>query len=942
MKRSWVLGVFIVVAMLTSFALAGTISGKIVDEDAFSLAGANVYIEELGIGSASNQNGEFIILNVPTGTYKLNVTYIGYETKTVDATVNSGKTTVLNIELKSGVIFGSEVLILGDRLKGQAKALQQQKTNANISNVVSSDQMGRFPDANIGDALKRIPAISVNYDQGEARFVNIRGTEARLNSVMINGDRVPSAEGEVRAVQVDLIPSDMIQTIEVNKAITADMDADAIGGAINLITRQAPNELRVSGTLGSGYNFLSGKPQVIGSAVLGKRFIDNKLGAVLSLSYFDNQLGSHNTEGEWDEADDGTIIAKEWDVRTYEVRRLRKSISANFDYEINENHKLALNTMYNHRNDWENRFRLRIKDLDEEYEDGVSNDTEWRIQTKGGSSDNDNARLEDQRTGAFTLKGDHLFNDIKLDWSAGYALASEERPNERYISWKAKKIDVTQDLSDLDEPHFIPLNSSDVDYENFELKEITEEYQWTEEKDIKAKMNLEIPLIKEGKFSNAIKAGLKYKQKEKERDNEFCEYVPTGGENDGDSHPALGGSWNAEDEEFELSLADQKLVDKTEDDFLAGDYKAGKYVDPEFLADLDLKNSSQFEEEDKPEEYAADNYEATEKVTAAYLMLKQNLDYNLSVNVGLRVEQTAIEYDGNQYDENDETVKPTSGESDYTNILPSLHVKYNYDKNTIIRAAWTNTIARPNYYDLVPYRNISEDYEELEIGNPDLKPTTSMNFDLMGERYFSSIGLLSAGVFYKKLNDFIYVEKLEDYKEGDHVYEDFYQPKNGAEATLYGFEVAYQQQLTFLPGLLKNFGVYMNYTYTYSEADNPQFREDADTDETIDLPGTAPHTLNAALSYQQGPVILGLAYKYTAPYLDGDSMDLTPGLERYYDQVNYLDFNGSLKITDQLRFFLEANNLLNQPLRYYAGDSDRTYQAEYYDRRISLGLKFDM
>jgi TonB-dependent receptor len=168
--------------------------------------------------------------------------------------------------------MGDEVLVLGDRLKGQAKALSQQKNLMNISNIVASDQIGRFPDANIGDALKRVPGITIQQDQGEARDVIIRGIAPQLNSVTINGERVPSAEGDNRKIQLDLIPSDMIQLVDMNKALTPDMDADAIGGSVNLLTRTVPNGTRISGTLGSGYNFLSNKPIWTGGIIAGKRF----------------------------------------------------------------------------------------------------------------------------------------------------------------------------------------------------------------------------------------------------------------------------------------------------------------------------------------------------------------------------------------------------------------------------------------------------------------------------------------------------------------------------------------------------------------------------------------------------------------------------------------------------------------------------------------------
>ena len=154
-----------------------------------------------------------------------------------------------------------EVQVKG-AFQGQKKAINTQKNNLGITNVVSADQVGKFPDSNIGDALKRISGINVQYDQGEARFGQVRGTSADLSSVTINGNRVPSAEGDTRNVQLDLIPADMIQTIEVSKVVTPDMDGDAIGGSINLVTKNSPYKRTINATAGSGYNWISEKAQL--------------------------------------------------------------------------------------------------------------------------------------------------------------------------------------------------------------------------------------------------------------------------------------------------------------------------------------------------------------------------------------------------------------------------------------------------------------------------------------------------------------------------------------------------------------------------------------------------------------------------------------------------------------------------------------------------------
>ncbi|MFA8341495.1 MAG: TonB-dependent receptor [Rhodothermaceae bacterium] len=901
------------------FARNGQIVGKVTDEHKLSLTGANIFIKELSIGASTNNDGEFKILNIRPGKYQLTISYIGYQPQTMEIVVAENITTEISVKLNSGVVVGEEVLVLGDRLKGQARALNIQRSNANITNVVSSDQIGRFPDANIGDALKRIPSITVNYDQGEARFANIRGTEPRLNSITINGERIPSAEGEVRAVQLDLIPSDVIETIEVNKAVTPDMDADAIGGSVNLVTRQVPHGMRIAGTLGSGYNFLSEKPIYSGSLILSNRFANDLIGVVVSGSYHDHHLGSDNTEGEWAFDDNNKIYAKEWDIRKYDLIRERISFTGAVDFKFSPTSKIILSGIYNNRKDWENRFRLRYK-LDEPNAQGISEETEIRRQTKGGinNDDNDNRRLEDQVTSSLNLKGEHVLGkDIKLNWSASYAKASEERPNERYISYRVKDVPVQVNLADTKKPYFI----ENTPLGNFSLKEITEEYQYTEEKDFNARFDFEIPFIKQGNYKNELKFGAKYKSKEKERDNNFYEYELT------DKGEALYDQFNQ-----------MQLRNYTDEDYLAGDYKIGQFVTPEFLGRLNLKDPTLFKEVNLPEEYAADNYEAKEKITAGYVQLNQKLGKKWSMIAGLRIEHTKVDYDGNEFDVDNNKITPTSGSDNYTNVLPGIHLKYDYDENTILRIAWTNTIARPNYYHLVPYRKLAEDREELEVGNQALEPTTSMNFDIMGEKYFRTVGLISAGVFYKMIDDFIYVHSEKNYSDpvSGKVFEKYLQPRNGAEAKLFGFEVAFQRQLDFLGGFFRNIGLYTNYTYTWSTTDNPSFPEN-----DLELPGTAPHTLNASLTFQTEKIVLGVSFNYSSAYIDGDELDLTPGLERYYDEVTYLDINGSYAITPKWRFFFEANNLLNQPLRYYAGSSSRTFQAEYYNARFNAGVKFD-
>jgi TonB-dependent receptor len=896
----------------------GVLKGKVVDSQNLSLPGANVILQGTTIGSVTNQNGEFTIVNLEAGTYEVVVTYLGYASLTQNTTISDRQTTLINFKMNETAIEGAEFIVFGDRLKGQARALNQQKNNANITNVVSSDQIGRFPDANIGDALKRIPGITMQNDQGEARNIIIRGMAPQLNSVTINGERIPSAEGDNRTVQMDLIPSDMIQTIEVNKAVLPNMDADAIGGSVNLVTRQAPNGLRVSGTAASGVNLLTDKPIWTGGVVIGDRFANDRLGVIFSGSYNNHNFGSDNVEAVWYDSENGPVI-EELDIREYKVQRVRRSASLALDYKINDNHTLLLSGMYNHRDDWENRFRMTIGELGDPFDEGNFTQTapgvyqtfgEVEFETKGGL-DNDRikaARLEDQRVYNVTLGGDHLFNKLKMDWNVTYAKASEERPNERYISYRSSDQDVTVDLTDTRNPLAILTNRAD----NLEIgfNSAMEQYSYTFDQDLNAKLDFKLPYSNKG----ILQFGLRYRGKDKERANNFFEYEPV------------------DEDAFGATIGDVPNRDYSDPNFLAGSqYAVGTFVTPEFLGGLNFKNGAEFEETDVLEEYVPGNFVANESIVGAYVMADHQFSDKFSAIAGLRLESTSIDYLGNIYDVDNEEFSGTEGEQNYSNFMPGLHLKYNVNPNSIIRFAWTNTIARPNYYDLVPYAFFSPEDEELERGNPNLKPTTAMNFDLMAERYYDNVGLISLGGFYKDIDDFVYTITTQGYSDpqfGEGL--QYSRPENGGTASVYGFEAAIQRQF------LRNFGIYLNYTFTKSSTTGIEGRDEDD----LQLPGTAENMFNASLSYENKRFVVRVSLNYASDYLDelgGENFE-----DRFYDKQTFLDVNASYAISPKWRLFFEGNNLTNQPLRYYQGIQSRTMQMEYYNARLNFGLKFDL
>lgn len=902
----------------------GSINGVVLDAASeLAVTGAIVRIDALDRQALTDRTGRFVLGNLPAGTHELTTRYIGFAPIRLAVTVTNGRTTSVTLQLTSAITQLGTLVVTATRT-GQAAALNQQQVAANVTNVVAADQIGRFPDANIGDALKRIPGVTVALDQGEARFGSIRGTEPRFNSVMINGERIPSAEAEVREVQLDLIPADMVQAVEVNKSLTPEMDADAIGGSVNVVTRAAPTGFRLSATAGSGYNWIREKPVALGSVVIGTRLLENRLGVIASGSYYNQRFGSDNKEGVWARTDAGQAYIEEFDLRRYDVQRIRRSVSGSVDYRFDDRNVIILRSIYNHRDDFENRFRARYV-LGEPNAQGVQN-TEIRRQTKGGGPDPriKETRLEDQRTQSHQISGEHLLGQrgVLFTWAGSIARASETRPDERYIEWRARNVAISPDYSDEQNPQFVPVTASQVEADRFTFRRIEQQESFTRDLDRNARADLLLPLS-QGSRASVVKVGGRFRGKSKLRDNSFFRAAPVG------SAPG----------NMTLLATDDYSVANN----LVGSYRYGIFTTPTQLAALDLFNTSVFTLEDRPDEYAAGNFTARERIAAGYVQLDQELSPTVSLTAGVRMERTSIDYDGFEFDVDDETTRPTTGSQAYTNLFPGVTLRWEAAPNTVIRGAWTNSVARPNYFDLVPYREVSLDDDELATGNPDLKPTRAMNFDLSAERYLESVGLVSVGLFHKEIRDFIF--NFTEFNAQDPVsgrtFSQISRPRNGASARLTGAEFAIQRQLDFLPGMLQYLGVYANYTWTDSKVEGLDI-EGRDV-ESLPLLGTAKHSTNASLSFDAPRVTFRVAMNYQSESLDAGEGGYNEDafFDRWADRRLDLDLNASVVLTRQARFFLEANNLNNRPLRFYQGTRGRLMQDEFYGRRIQTGIKFD-
>ncbi len=912
-KQTWVAAVL---SMLCFAVFAedplnsGPVRGVILDNERQPLPGAVILIDDGRQAAVTDIDGRYFFPNLPDGEHRLTVSYVGFEPASKNVTVAEKMRDFGEIILSATTMKLDEVVVRGV-FSGQQRAINRQRSNANITNVVSSDQIGKFPDSNIGDALKRISGINVQYDQGEARFGQVRGTPAEFSSVTINGSRIPSAEGDIRNVQLDLIPADMIQMIEVNKTLLPDQDGDAIGGSINLVTKNSPHRFTFNATAGSGYNPVSRKAQFNFGATIGNRFFKDRLGVMAAVSYQHAPSGSYNTEFIWEKADDGSVYVSDYQIRRYHVTRERQSYSLALDYRFNSDNRIWIKGLFNNRNDWENRYRLTLKDITPEGEADV------RVQTKAGSPDNRDARLERQQTLDLTLGGENRIGRFKIDWMLGYDRASEERPNERYLDLRLKKQQFGFDLSDPREPWAYPLEGSTMTLnDDFSLKELTEQQQEIVEQDYKAALDLQTDIASHSK----LKFGAKYVRKTKRRELDFYEYTPL-------------------DKKGFLADVLAHTTDQNTDRFMPSDkYRPGTFVDKGCVGSLDLNNGSLFKKEQVLEELAG-NYDAREEVASVYARIDSRLSDKLDFLGGLRVEHTALRYTGSIYDDEADTVAPTDPQkSDYTNFLPSLLLKWEPHKDLFVRLGYNCSLSRPKYAALVPGMHISRSDNELKVGNPDLKATTSHNIDLNAEYYWKSIGLVSAGVFYKQIDGFI-VDEVAFNKEYDgSVWTKFTQPKNAGNAYIAGIELAWQRDFGFLSPALKCLGFYGTYTYTHSRVTDFNF-EGRENEKGLSLPGSPAHTANASIFFEKWGLSARLSYNYASSFID--EMGSSSFYDRYYDAVGYLDLNLGYTFGRKMKItiYADCTNLLNQPLRYYQGSSERTMQAEYYGVKFNGGVK---
>lgn len=721
----------------------------------------------------------------------------------------------------------------------------------------------------------------------------------------------------------------MVQTIEVSKVITADMDGDAIGGAVNLVTKNTPYHRVLSLSGSTGYNWISEKPQWNIGGTWGDRFFNKRLGILLSASYQYAPGGSDNTEFIYEQDKDDKVELNEAQVRQYYVTRERQSYSAAFDYKFNENNRISFKALYNRRNDFETRYRLSYKKLN-----GKASKQSLALQLKGGSDNHKGARLERQQTMDFSLNGDHQWGILKFDWSTSFSRAGESKPDERYATVKYTGTYDGEAYGD----HFVDAGGKhpysdlalpDTNDKGWKVSELTDGFEKGFENEWKAKANFRLPLVNGGDFANALKFGGKFTSKHKHYDITSLEY-------DGDN------------------IADWRdhLVYRIRDGFMCGDQCPVNtpFINKHYIGTLDMAHMD-------GTHILADEagaYKAVENIAAAYVRFDQKLGTNLDLTAGLRMENTHLKTSGLNYtmdaDEHESLAPTGEYKHDYTDWLPSLLLRYKISDEGNVRASYTKTISRPKYSALIANKVISIADEEATIGDPYISPSKSDNFDLSADYYFKSIGLISAGIFYKNVNN-VNVEAIGTMKgselglQGDRASSTFKvtQNMNAYDARIFGVELAFERDFSFIAPALKCVGFYGNYTYTHSTTRNYNPLLGIQDGDDVKMAGSPEHTGNVSLYFDKWGLNVRLSYNAASSFIDAMNLG-SRELDRYYDNVNYMDLNASYTWgkTSKFTIFANATNLLNQPLRYYQGHNDRTMQEEYYGVRCNLGFKIDL
>ncbi|HKH98751.1 MAG TPA: TonB-dependent receptor [Candidatus Sulfotelmatobacter sp.] len=921
----------------------GTIGGRAVDRRGAVLQGALVELQPQGMSLATNTQGEFTVTDLAPRDYTVKVSYVGFAPFSTTVEVKAGQAVRIEAVLKVAA-KSEEITVIGERPHGEAEAINRERTSDNILNVLPSDVITSLPNANIADAVGRLPSVTLERDEGEGKYVQVRGTEPRLNNLTIDGINVPSPEAGVRQVKLDTIPADIIESVEINKTLSANQDGDAIGGSVNLRTKTAGELPTLSlETIGGWTPIVN--TRYIGhlAGTAGERFgHDKRFGALFSGSYDYNGRGIDDIEPSPD-LGQVTPYYDSMDLREYRYYRTRYGFAGSLDYKLKDPASgLHFHYFYSDFRDFGDKWVYTLND-------------------GGGPAYSNENRAPDYAIGDLAIGGKHVFERSWLSWEVSAARARQTaaagNPGSDFQYNGTATCSYDQAATkNIHLPQFNPgcdaVGSPIFDPTQWSLQDVNLTSGNT------SQVNLQGAVSYARNYHLASRAstfefGLKVRNAHKGQDAYSPAY---------DNPPSTPPQ----------SLLMTNFLDQgfTNPNYYFKDYVYGPVTDfhkiTNNLNSLVSQGLLSFDSGLTHLNSDASNYDLTERVSAAYAM--NTIEFGrFRLQTGLRIETTQLNTRGyivnNDASGNWISTVPTPANAWYWDPLPSVQMRYRITDNSDIRAVYGRGISRPDPYDTIPYVTLDQSSTppSIGIGNPNLKPEHANSYDLLYRHYLKPFGEFQAGFFYKQLSAPIYYVDNPFLSPGDPYYNQY--PNyhldyiiNGHNAKLYGFEAAYIQHLGFLPGALSGFGISANYSWTGSNSGALPLRPD-----TPALQRQAPVTWNFSPTYDRGRFSsrLGVSYNGSSIFQyqwqqctaaqanqgagceDPSSIGSKgPAGDIYFFPHTQVDAQASFRIQKSLTVLAQGLNLTNEVFGFYNGSPWYMIQREYYNRTYSFGLRW--
>jgi TonB-dependent receptor len=928
----------------------GVITGTVKDSGGSALASALVVVQPLGRSAVSNDQGQFRITDLPAGEYELTASYVGFGAFTQKVQVFGGQ--IVNLEAVLHVASqNDQVVVTAERLQGEAEAINITRTAEDIVQVLPSKVINSLPNTNIADAVGRLPSVTLERDEGEGKYVQIRGTEPRLSNVTIDGVNVPSPESNVRTIKLDVVPADLVDRIEVSKTLSANQDGDAIGGSVNLVTRSAVERPTVTFSGQGGYTPIQGGRWLNAfSGALGQRFgAEKRFGALLGLTFDHNDRGIDDLEPSQTAlplANNGPTVAvvSGVDTREYQYYRDRYGFAGGLDYRLSPGSSIYLRGLFSDFHDYGTTsvYSYNAPSTPLTQSGGI---TTFRytanVDTPGSMQYRQYIRRPDQQIYSFSTGARHDLTKTLITYEFAVSRSHQIGGFPTTYFDGPSNVQFNLDTTDPYRPKFSVQNGVNLfDPTAYPISQVLLVQAATSQLNFQGAATL-TRRYTAGPHLGTFELGIKVRNAHK-----FYNVINSYYDNNNNN----------------LTL-DKAPSTFTNPNYYDGSYTLGPISDYKKLQDIFSGNPAAFTFNSSKTRLRSDpsDYDATERIYAGHLMNSISFG-KVRLQTGVRFEATNSSYTANLVTTDPGTglwasTTPKPGSGSYLNVLPSVQVQYQLTPNTNLRGTYAMGISRPNWSDIVPsiVADPNASPKNVMVGNPGLKATRANNFDLLVEHYFQPLGILQAGFFYKALSNPIY-NTTQTISQGNPLFAQFpdyqlIQSINGPNAHITGFEAAWEQRLSRLPGLLSGFGVSANYSYTTSQVSFPAGFSNGRTDHPK-LLRQAPNTWNLGFTYDKSRFsmrfgvshndanIFAYNYQQTANPSDPIIGLKGPTGDLYLYAHTQFDVQGSYRMYKGLHLVISGLNLSNEVFGFYQGSPIYPVQREYYHPSVIFGVRW--